>query len=245
MSGKTDDDLSQLVDNDQLNRDLQPHLAVDTADSEGSTALEYVNPVVDDSDSAADRTGNADSGNNEPVVGKDNSGSRDANDGSNSGQNGGLTSSTPVVYNAGSGESSVVREPVVIRQPNGIHVIRTRECCPRDINRIRVYERPLTQKKIRLLKAFSTVATVLFFPLGIPALYYAFKCEKEFDAGILRGNIDLAQKMAKRSERLIIFSVMATLLVVVAVFAIIERKLVGDDEDYWRQRSHSGAFPTG
>lgn len=151
------------------------------------------------------------------------------------------------MYNARSGESNVIREPVVIRQPNGIHVIRTRTCCDHvnDPTRIRTYERPLKLKRIKFLKAFSVIAVFVFFPLGLPAMYYAFKCEKEFHAGIMRGSIDTAQKMAKRSERLIIFSVMAALLVAVSVFAIVERNLMDDDDEYWQQRTHSGAFPTG
>lgn len=248
MAKPQEEDVSQLVDNDQLDRDLQPHLAGSSGNNGNrgnSTALEYVNPVLDNTESdtttvrVQDKTAEHSTDNKTAAT--------ETVADTTTSQNGQISSSTPVVYSASNGQSSVVQEPVVIRQPNGIHVIRTRTCCDHvhDMNRIRADERPLKQRRIKLLKAFSIVAIVVFFPLGIPALYFAFKCEKEFHAGIMRGNIDIAQKMAKRCERCIIFAVMGALLTAVAVFAIIERKLVGDDEDYWRQRSHSGVFPAG
>lgn len=237
MSDHPDDDV--LVDNDQLDLRLQPHLAIDHDNS--PAGLEYVNPVLDESDGAANRT-TANNGTGNITQSKNGQSKQNGEQ-----SNGQVSLDTPVVYNARSGETSVVREPVVIRQPNGIHVIRTRACCDNvhDPNRIGRYDRPLKLKRIKFLKAFSVVAVAVFFPLGIPAMYYAFKCEKEFHAGIMRGNIDMAQKMAKRSERFIIFSVMAALLVAVSVFAIVERNLMGNDEEYWQQRSHSGAFPAG
>ena len=231
-----------LVENDQLDRELQPHLG-DNHDN-NTAALEYINPVLDATDIEPDSAKNYDSSKPKETVQV----TTNVKESTSSGQNGGqVTSATPVVYDARNGESNVIREPVVIRQPNGVHVIRTRACCDNvyDGNRVRNHDRPLKLKRIKLMKAFSVVAFILFFPLGIPAMYYAFKCEKEFHAGILRGNIDMAQKLANRSEKLIIFSVMGALLVAVSVFAIVERNLMGHDEKYWEQRSHSGAFPTG
>ncbi|XP_052779336.1 uncharacterized protein LOC128216725 isoform X1 [Mya arenaria] len=223
-SGQEDE--SQLVEHDQLS--VQPHLANGDATS-GEVTLEHVNPALE-ADEAP--------GNNAMAVGTSTN---------NNVMNGDRkqeipTSVAPVYYSAQNGSASVVTEPVVIRQPNGIHVIRTREIeTARTLSR----ERPLRLKHIKLLKVFSVVAIVVFFPLGIPALLYAIRCEKAFHEGIMRGNIDEARKLAKRCERCIIFSIMAALLVAVAVFAIVERKLMADDEEYWKHRSSNHVFPAG
>ena len=70
----------------------------------------------------------------------------------------------------------------------------------------------------------SVVSAVLFFPTGIPAVYFAWRTRKEFDEGILRGNIDRAQKFARRTERLIILSAILVVLTAVLAFAMVERE---------------------
>lgn len=237
-----EEDVSQLVENDELARELQPHLNYAASNPQDEVSIENVKPSFEESlenrtpNGAKEITtanGNSSTGN------KDTTGNAQTRD-----QTGEVAlSTTPVYYSATTGESNIVNEPVVVRQANGVHVIRTRECCHTPNNYRR--EKPLKIKHIKILKAFSTLAVVIFFPLGIPAMYYAFKCEKEFHAGILRGNLDLARKLAKRSERLIIFSVMAALLVAVGVFAFVERKLMEDDEDYWKYRNNNRVLPSG
>lgn len=233
MSKPEREDVSELVHNDELDDDSRnfPNRA---ADDSSVVFPEYVNPALEDTESAGKRdtegTGNLDS----------NSSSAQNENG---GRGGATISSVPVHYNSQTGETCVIQEPVVIRQPNGMHVIRTRECCHQPNNYRR--ERPLKLKHIKFLKIFSIAAIVVFFPLGFLAMYYAFKSEKEFHAGILRGDLDLARKFAKRSERLMIFSVMAALLIAVAVFAIVERNLMANDEEYWKTRNSNMVLPSG
>ncbi|KAK6175396.1 hypothetical protein SNE40_013868 [Patella caerulea] len=104
-------------------------------------------------------------------------------------------------------------------------------------NRYDSNQTPLTKRRITLLKVFSICAAIFFFPAGIPAAYYAFKIDKAFQDGIIQGNIDLAFKFAKKSEKLIILSIVLGVLSMVILFAIIERVLVGN-EYYW----HSGTI---
>lgn len=231
-----EDDASQLVHHDELEREMQPHLGHDNT---GAVSLDNIETTVEEARnhglSDASETRNVNNGN---------TGNGFTNGTAKTGDQGEVTlSAPPVYYSTSTGETNIVNEPVVIRQANGVHVIRTQECChtPNSYNR----ERPLKLKHIKFLKAFSFLAVLIFFPLGIPAMYYAFKSEKEFHAGILRGNLDLARKLATRSERLIIFSVMGALLVAVAVFAFVERKLMEDDEDYWKYRNNNRVLPSG
>ena len=77
------------------------------------------------------------------------------------------------------------------------------------------------------MKILSIVAIIFFFPTGVPAAYFAWRTKTEFDEGILRGNIDRALKFAKRTERLLILTVISVVLVVVLTLAIIERNKHG------------------
>lgn len=94
------------------------------------------------------------------------------------------------------------------------------------------HNQPLRRKRIRLIKVFSIIACVFFFPTGIPAIYFAFRIGKEFEEGIMRGNIDRAQKFAKRSERLIILSFVMAFMVGALVVALIERPNFDDDNHH-------------
>ena len=93
-------------------------------------------------------------------------------------------------------------------------------------------EIPLRRRKIRLLQAFSFIAVLLFFPLGVPAVCCAHKIERELNHGIMQGNIDKATKLIKWTEKLIILSFIAAFIVVIGIFVTIERQLVGDDNAY-------------
>jgi hypothetical protein len=76
---------------------------------------------------------------------------------------------------------------------------------------------------VQILKILSVIAAVLYFPLGIPAMYFAFRTQREFDEGIMQGNIDRALKFARRTEHLLILSLIALILTIVLIFALIER----------------------
>lgn len=84
-------------------------------------------------------------------------------------------------------------------------------------------EEPLPQRKIKMLKMLSILACIAFFPFGLPAVYFAFRTETEFNAGIMRGNIDKAQKFAKRSWGLIVISFIMSLVVVALIVTAIVR----------------------
>ncbi|KAL4226079.1 hypothetical protein ACF0H5_014067 [Mactra antiquata] len=239
-----EEDATELVPNDELMLDDEPQyngnrqLAENGGDNDGVVSVGQINPALDDSDNIetterkTSEERNGSNNNQTQYAGNQNNEQREV-----------TIASPPVHYSTNSGETNVINEPVVIRQPNGIHVIRTRECCHQQNNYSR--ERPLKLKHIKILKGFSILAIVLFFPLGIMAMYYAYKSEKEFHAGIMRGSLDLARKLAKRSERLIVFSVLAALLIAVIVFAFVERKLMADDEEYWKYRSNAHFVPAG
>lgn len=234
MSGKEQqEDESTLVHNDEL--DVQPHMRSSTGSRE-EASLEHVNPALEDDDNVRATnggTGGINTRTNGNSSGDDRNGGDVNKTSGGTGGSGTSTSNPPVYYNAQDGNAQVVSEAVIIRQPNGMRVIRTREIeSVRQVAR----ERPLKARHIKLLKVFSIVAIVLFFPLGIPALVYAFKCEKAFAEGIMQGNIDEARRFAKRCERLIIFAVMGALLVAVAVFAVVERQIMANDEEYWKSR---------
>lgn len=239
MSKAEGDDVAELVDNDELAQDIQPHVRQSREVDDNVARPEQVNPAFEEKEERND-SGNA-SGRNivSGISNEQNGNAQNVYDG-----NAGTITTLPVYYNSQTGDANVVHEPVVIRQPNGVRVIRTRECCHVP-NNYRRRERPLKLNHIKFLKVLSIIAVVIFFPLGIPAMYYAFKSEKEFHAGIMRGDLDLARKWARRSERLLIFSVMGALLVAVAVFAIVERKLMANDEEYWKNRSNNLVLPSG
>lgn len=255
----TQDDVSQLVDNDELDRDLQPHLR-HQQDRRNTEGRYYDNTALDEgieshTATESQRNQSQTSGH----YGNDSQfNSRNLANNNFEKENGqtvcassvtvevpqnGVTA-PPVYYSNRSGDATIVNEPVVIRRPDGTSEIQTQQCCALAPHRHRA-ERPLRLRQIKLLKAFSIVAVFIFFPLGIPAMYFAFKTEKAFNEGIMQGSIDKARKLAKRSERLIIFSVMAALLVAVAVFAIVERHLMAEDEEYWKNKASGAIMPTG
>lgn len=102
--------------------------------------------------------------------------------------------SLPVLYTTETGGSKVVKEQVVIGGSNG-NVIQTQQtCCQNVPERWRDIERqkPLTQKRIKVLQILSIVAIIFFFPLGIPAVVFAFRLQKTLNEGIMQGNIDKA-----------------------------------------------------
>lgn len=92
-------------------------------------------------------------------------------------------------------------------------------------------ERPLRATRMKMLKIFSVVAIFLFFPSGIPAAYFAWRTQREFDEGIIQGNIDRAQKLARRTEHLIILSAVLAVITAVLIFALVERAMRGPIEN--------------
>lgn len=137
-------------------------------------------------------------------------------------------------------EQGIVKEPTIIVRgmaaDNEIqtHVDETREA------QVQIAEVPFRRRKIKLLQVFSLIAIILFFPFGIPAAYFASKIEDEFNKGILKGNIDKANELIKRTERLIVFSFIAAFLTVITVFAVIEHELIEQDEIYLASKAHPG-----
>lgn len=130
-----------------------------------------------------------------------------------------LPSSFKIHYDSSRGNIDVLNGQVTTR-PDGSQYINTQGI---PVQWEEQYDRPLRKKRMRLIKIFSIIACVFFFPTGIPAIYYAFRTEKEFDEGVLRGNIDRAQKFAKRSERLIVLSFVLAFMVAALILAIVER----------------------
>lgn len=143
-----------------------------------------------------------------------------------------MMTSLPVLYTTETGGAKVVKEQIIIGNSKG-NVIQTQRTCRQNIpERWRDIERqkPLTQKRIKVLKILSIVALILFFPLGIPAVLFAFRLQKTLNEGIMQGNIDKAISLAKRVERLIIFAGLFALLTGILVFAVVERSHMTEDE---------------
>ncbi|CAG5132737.1 unnamed protein product [Candidula unifasciata] len=121
-----------------------------------------------------------------------------------------------IQYSATDGKVNVLQGQVVTR-PDGSRYINTRGIHQHWSE----LERPLRQKKIKLLKIFSILACIAFFPFGILAVYFAFRTERELNEGIMKGNIDRAQKFAKRAEKLIMISLLMCLVIVALVVALV------------------------
>lgn len=252
-----DDDQALDLNNSQLDMDLQPHLssletatsitAHSSAEDLADRAAEY---TVEAPDDTLPTEGKVESKKNGTVVGNiapvqshvkpltaiANS-SLPVN---NNHVSGGAESSEPVAVHTTSvqpsvqvqfsnskGQVQVVQQPAATR-PDGSYYINTHGV-PQQWSEP---ERPLTKKRILLLKIFSVVACVFFFPSGIPAAYYAFRIDKEFEEGILRGNIDQAQKFAKRSERLTILSFVMWVVFGTLIVALIERPYSGENHHH-------------
>ena len=130
-----------------------------------------------------------------------------------------------VQYSNAKGQVQVVQQSVATR-PDGSYYINTHGV-PEQWSEP---ERPLRKKRILLLKIFSIVACIFFFPSGIAAAYYAFQIDKEFNEGIMRGNIDKAQKFAKRSERLIVLSLVLSIVLATLIVALVERPYTGNND---------------
>lgn len=139
-------------------------------------------------------------------------------------------------------EQGIVNEPTIIIRgiaaDNEIqtHVEDTRGRETQE----QITEIPFRKRKIKLLQVISIVAIILFFPFGIPAAYFASKIEGEFNKGLLRGDIDKANKLIKRTEMLIVFSFIAAFLTVITVFGVLEHHLIEQDEIYLASKAHPG-----
>ena len=151
-------------------------------------------------------------------------------------------SGTAVSFTNHTVEQGIVNEPtIIIRGMAADNEIQTHveETRGRETQE-QMIEIPFRKMKIKLLQVISFVAIILFFPFGIPAAYFASKIEGEFNKGILRGDIDKANKLIKRTEMLIVFSFIAAFLTVVTVFAVLEHHLIEQDEASLASKGHPG-----
>ncbi|XP_060065676.1 uncharacterized protein LOC132546006 [Ylistrum balloti] len=239
-----------MVGDDELayDNELQPHLGHLQFDNEGFTAFDFDNPENNDivqQSSVKVEIQSEVKLNQGQAVGPSAEPNGSANSEpsvtiltSSSNQNGNAQSENTPVHYKSSSESTT--------KSNGTNkdrrVIQTAHI--QETERWRDFERqrPLRQRHIMLLKVFGIIACLFFFPTGIPAVYYAFKTEKEFDEGIMRGNIDEAQRCARKSERFIIFSGLLAILTAVIIFAVVERSLM-DEQAYWESHSSSRVLP--
>ncbi|GFS26816.1 hypothetical protein ElyMa_005227300 [Elysia marginata] len=251
-----DDDQALDLSNSHLDVDLQPHLSsLETATSiTGRSSVEDLAERADDhnhgnsdlskSFSSAEEV---DSRKNESV--EDVASGRSGEEPTAAGVNSGLPSNNingscagsgseppepvavaappvqtnvQVQFSNSKGQVQVVQQPA-LTLPDGSYYINTHGV-PQQWSEP---ERPLTKKRILLLKIFSIVACVFFFPSGIPAAYYAFRIDKEFEEGIMRGNIDQAQKFGKRSEKLTILSMVLSVVFATLIVALVERPYSG------------------
>ena len=128
------------------------------------------------------------------------------------------SSTVPVYYCLHNGK--IVKAPVVTTREHGGNEIQTLPLA----QEIYTNTAPLRKRKIRLLQVLSVVAVVVFFPLGIPAIYFSSGIQQEFDQGLMQGNIDKAIRRAKHSETLIFLSFVAAVLVVIVVCIVVENE---------------------
>ncbi|XP_033745764.1 uncharacterized protein LOC117331268 [Pecten maximus] len=239
-----------MVGDDELayDNELQPHLGHLQFDNEGFTPFDFNNPENNEKTLPFDKVDvepevKLNQGQGQvvtPSVQKNGS----ANEPSvtimttSSNQNGNAQSKSTPVHFKSTSESTAKSNG----SNNGRRVIQTANIQETERWRDLERQRPLRQRHIMLLKIFGIIACFFFFPTGIPAVYYAFKTEKEFDEGIMRGNIDEAQRCARKSERFIIFSGLLAILTAVIVFAVVERSLI-DEQAYWDSHSSSRVLP--
>ena len=127
-----------------------------------------------------------------------------------------------VMYFNHAGEATFTRDNVCTTQTEGGTTVINTAHYSSNFNPYS-YEKPLRKRNIKFMLAISVIAIIFFFPTGICAYHYALKADKEFDVGIERGDIDLARKYAKKSEKFIIFSFFSAFLVAVIVLAVYER----------------------
>lgn len=121
-----------------------------------------------------------------------------------------------IQYSATDGKVNVLQGQVVTRS-DGSRYIDTRGIHQHWSES----ERPLRQKRLKLLKIFSILACIAFFPFGFLAVYFAFRTESELNLGIMKGNIDRAQKFAKRTEKLIMISFLMCLVIIALIVAFV------------------------
>ena len=84
------------------------------------------------------------------------------------------------------------------------------------------------RRKIQQLQAISFFAVLVFFPLGIPAVYFANKIEPAFNKGIILGNIDRSIQLLKRTEKLIVCSFVAAFITTLIVLIVLEIMVSND-----------------
>lgn len=219
FSRMTEPHESYVHDDTEDNRNIQPHFG--SLQFKDPASPEQVNPAFESDDVTTKDF---------PKRAQNSNGSSTRQ--SSTPQTSGVLSNNstfPVMFSS-SGQSGVVQEQVVIQRPDGSKVISTEQCNDYT-RRYKKKRKPLRKERITRLKILSVLSLFVYFPLGIPAVYFAFNIQKEFDAGIIQGNIDKAQKYASRAEKLVIFSVCFAILTAVLVFALVDR-LNGNHDDY-------------
>ena len=100
-----------------------------------------------------------------------------------------------------------------------------------------IRERELKERDLKYIMIFSILSLILFFPSGIPAVILATKTKKEFYIGKQKNDMTKAKKLCKKTEKLIILSLVCGLLTLALVFAIVERSVWGHHELYAHQNS--------
>lgn len=122
----------------------------------------------------------------------------------------------PVFYESERG-STLSEGRVVMSREDGTRIIITHDRAPP-----RKHHQKLTERKLKIINVLAVVAIIVFFPSGIPALIFAQRSERQFfSRGVLRGDLDLAKKYARWSQRLIILSFIVAVLIIALVFAIL------------------------
>ncbi|KAL8600100.1 hypothetical protein ACOMHN_009707 [Nucella lapillus] len=137
----------------------------------------------------------------------------------------------PVMYHHQSGEVVVVGGGGGGSPPGGEvgGVIQTRHVARE--SGVHEMDRPLRPGRIKMLKAMSVAAAILFFPTGIPAVVMAWRIPGQLVEGIIQGNIDRALRSARYSQRLAILSGVLVVLVVVLTLALLEQARHGQSMD--------------
>ena len=221
------DDASFLIDSEELEQDLQldsvPFQVCDKNEDPSNEVNEAGESFKQDQTPVLPSRSNENSVNEDNMpttnVASETTNDLNASESQANEDGNGLIFTLPVYY-SNLDDATVVNEPVIIERDDGTSEIQTLPLAQQTYTTTA----PLRRRKIKLLQGFSVIAVLLFCPLGIPAMYMANGIDKEFNQGIMQGNIDKAIRRAKWSERFIFFSFMGALLVFVAVFAIVERE---------------------
>ena len=85
-------------------------------------------------------------------------------------------------------------------------------------------DRHIRPRDLKLLFIFSVISIILFFPVGIPAMFYAKKTSRAFSHGLEIGDLENAKIYSKICERLITVSIVCGLLSLVLILSLVEKE---------------------